>query len=294
MIGFKDAVLVPVNSWRPRMNSFLAIPSHCNVIVPLEGKWIVIDVATVDCIDGVLDLAAKLNEVQTVNNGVKYKFMIYPDSIYEYSDEMRDRMAKIDPDFVDQKKCVTIGLVKEEPKRNDDYEILQPIQLDWVPRFSFHLPKKSLEEQNFNQVEYLPTLVKIPRSMDVKIAEILVEYTCTYKEPRAHHYKQWVGMKYSPDGLFKYIVAGYRYIECKRPYSNRTLSWCGGISRSNENDNNSKTQIPSDLPVPQNATDEVLHYLKTAIGIQLSPSDLKTLKLSHNYYMPNIDHVWAN
>jgi len=290
MLGFKDAVLVPVCSWRPRMNSFTALPSHCSVIVPLEGKWIVIDVCTVDCIDGVLDLSVKLNTEQVVNNGVKYKFVIFPDSHYNFTGEIREKLLKVDPEFADSKNYVTVGLIKEEPKRDDDYNIVEPMVMEWLPRFSFNLPRKngSTEKKDDSAVEYIREIVSLPHSLDHKIGTILMDHT-TYSDPRAHHAKQWIGIRYSVDGQSKYLVSGYRFIEVKRPHSNRKLTWCGGQCPTPIKSD----QVPSDLPVPQNATDEALKHLLHDIGIKRTDDEIQNLKTAHNYYNTNIEHVWA-
>lgn len=262
------------------MNSFTSIPSHCNVIVPIDHKWIVIDVATVDCIDGVLCLSDKLEEVQTVANGVRYKFKVYPDMVYGFTQEVSENIKKIDSEFIEQEK-LRIGLMKEEPKRDENYTLIQPIEMEWIPRFSIQLPKKNNGDL---KSEYLPDLVNLPSSLPLKIAEILLEETCI-KDKRTHHYKQWLGMRYTAEN--KYILAGYRYIVLKRPYSDRDLKWCGGVVRSFDKSK------PHNDEVPQEAMDEVLKHLREDIGIKLSEGEIKKLKFSHNYNEPNIDHVWS-
>lgn len=290
MIGFKDALLIPVSSWRPRMNAFVSIPSHCCVIVPLDDKWICIDVATVDCVDGVLDLSAKVNVDQLVNNGSRYKFQIYPDSPVEYPDELRNQLSEADSEFVEKKKSITVALMKEEPIRNDKLDLIEPITMGWIPRFSFQLPIKDQKETfNLNEVEFLKPIVTLPRSLPLKIAELLTEYT-TLKDPKSHHYKQWVGIKYTTDR--KYILAGYRIIEQERPFSQRRVKWCGGIDLSN-NKTTEATTNNENKPVPEQAISEALKYLETTIGIQLNANQIENLLTSHNYHIPNIDHVWG-
>lgn len=52
MIVFTEKVCY----YRHVLGSFAPIPSHCNVVVELDGRWYLLDSATVDTIDGILEL----------------------------------------------------------------------------------------------------------------------------------------------------------------------------------------------------------------------------------------------
>jgi len=127
--------------------------------------------------------------------------------------------------------------------------------------------------------------VNLPSSLPIKIGEISLEETCI-KDKRSHHYKQWLGIRYSADGKSKSMVVGYRYIVVKRPYSDREITWCGGVERCFD-----KSSAPKD-PVPQKAIDEVLKHLREDIGIKLREDEIENIQFYHNYNEPNIDHVW--
>jgi hypothetical protein len=45
-----------VCAYRPFAHSFAPLPSHSNVVVLLNDRWHLLDVATVDMIDGFLDV----------------------------------------------------------------------------------------------------------------------------------------------------------------------------------------------------------------------------------------------
>jgi len=296
-LGFSDALLIPVSSWRPRMNSFLSIPTHCSVIVPIENKWILLDAATVDCIDGHLTLSDPLEKPQTVTNGVRYKFSLKEDLPWEYPPEIIEQFLSVDPKF-DNRDQITVWLIKEDVKRDDYFNPLEPIQKEWIPRFAFRLPKKTgITGYTLTDITHLPEIAQLPLSLPEKIAETITELT-TIKDPKSHHYKQWVGIRYSRDGLQKYLVSGYRFIAVNRPYSSRNISWCGGISLSKNNDSeipvksDNETNGNDNRAVPEKSTEEVLVHLRNDIGIRLTEEEIKKLKIAHNYYMPNIDHVW--
>jgi len=282
-LGFSDAILIPVKSWRPRMNDFTQLPSHCCVIVPLAGQWVLIDVSTVDCLDGLLILSDKLDTPQSLRNGVRYQFNLVEDKEPDYSEEIKGKIRAVDPEYL-KSSCVSIALLKEEVKRDDTtQDPFEPFEYIWENRFAFRLPKKKPEDINRVPISYLPDIISLPPSLPHKIAEILLEYA-VIKDPRSHHYKQWVGIRYSADCQYKYILAGFRFIVVKRPYSKRNLTWCG-LPPQREHNNNGN--------VPENAVAEVIQHLKDDIGVKLSEEEIKCLKLKEIYFMPNIDHVWS-
>jgi hypothetical protein len=57
-----------------------------------------------------------------------------------------------------------------------------------------------------------------PSRLEYAMAELLVELTAL-KEERAHHYKQWVGIRYTAEE--KVMVAGFRVMRMRRPFGRR-------------------------------------------------------------------------
>jgi len=94
-----------------------------------------------------------------------------------------------------------------------------------------------------------------------------------------------VGIRYSADCQNKYILAGFRFIIVKRPFSKRNLTWCGLPPQREHNNNNGN--------VTENAVAEVIQHLRDDIGVKLSEEEIKCLKVKEIYFMPNIDHVWS-
>jgi len=288
-LGFSDALLIPVCPWRPRMNAFTQLMSHCCIIVPLDGQWVFVDVSTVDCLDGVLILSDKLETEQTLMNGARYQFRLVQDKEIEFSDEILGKILAVEPGFLST-SSVTIAMLKEELKRDEiSQDPTEPWEFLWENRFSFRLPKKNPEDIiPKDKISYLPDIVTLPPSLHQKIAEILLEYS-TIKDPRSHHFKQWVGIRYSKE--YKYIVAGFRYIVVKRPYAKRSLTWCGNLPPPQREPNN-----PVELgkgTVPEIVMKEVLQHLREDIGIILTEEQINCLKINDIYLMPNIDHVWS-
>jgi len=285
-LGF-DARLIPSCSWRPQLKSFVKMPSHCSVIVVLDEqqskKWILLDVATVDCIDGVLVLSDKLGIPQTVTNGMRYKFTIGNPHTFEIPSELVTEFNHIDPSFLSQ-KYLTIILEKEDVKRDSHFDPIEPREPEWTNRFAMKLPLIDQSSTSDSVSDYLPSLVRVPDTLDPKIGLLLVEYT-TIKDPKSHHYKQWVGIKYAKDGKSKKIVAGFRFIQTERPFSKRNVTWMGGGIPNTESE-----------PQPellQSALNDVLAILEKEIGLKLLEDQISRLKVHHNYMGKNINHVWA-
>jgi len=179
-----------------------------------------------------------------------------------------------------------VTLQKEDVKRNNQLDPIEPIELEWINRFSFRLPLKDQNPNNYLNlatVEFLPEIVPLPPSLSPKIALLFLEHT-TIKDPKSYHHKQWVGMRYSKDGKYKTIIAGFRLIKTERPFSKREVHWCGGIPQDRSNPN---------PEVLQKSFQEVLTHLEKEIGMILAPETIDKLKIMHNYTSPNIDHVWA-
>jgi len=273
------------------MKSFVEIPYHCSVIVPLtspHNMWVLLDVATVDAIDGVLILSDKLGVPQTVTNGMRYKITI-PEQEHKFviPPEVEQEFHKIEPAFLSQ-KYLTVVLSKEDAKRDENFNIIEPIEFEWINRFALKLPVIDQEQNSpngllSNTAEYLPKVVKFPPTLNPKIALLLVE-TTTIKDQRSHHFKQWVGIRYSKDGKFKKIVGGFRLIQTARPYSSRNVTWLGGTPNPEENPTEEKLG---------SALQECLSALEKEIGIKLTAEQTAQLKVHHNYTGKNIQHVWA-
>jgi len=224
---------------------------------------------------------------QRLKDGSRYKFILIEDKEYGCPEEMRGKVLGLDRDLLNP-DCVSICLLKEGVKRDEiSLDPIEPIEMVWENRYSFRLPKKQPEEMiNRDQIEYLQDIASLPPSLNQEIAEMILDYAII-KDPRSFHYKQWVGIRYSSDGQYKFLLVGFRYIMVKRPYSRRSLTWCGKIPPPQRDLNN------GDATVPVNAMDEVLQHLRDDIGIKLTDEDIQSLEVKGIYFMPNVDHIWA-
>jgi len=197
---------------------------------------------------------------------------------------LQQKINAIDPEYFNR-RSVTLHMVKEDAKRNKDFDPTEPIELEWVPRFSFRLPlKETTPKLDVTHISDITSIATLPVSLNQRVAELLVEHT-TIKEPRSHHYKQWIGISYSTNHQNKVLQAGFRFISVTRPYSKREVTWCGGEIPKIDTDTNHT--------VPQKAFDEVMKHLKEDIGIHLTEENINNLRISENYFVHNIDHVWA-
>lgn len=256
----------------------MLIPGHSSVLVELPDDLILIDVATVDCIDGVLSLSVPLETTQTVRNGVRYKFSRFENEPedYHFPPDFAQKVTEIDPEFQNL-KYFSIALMKEDALRDDNYNLVNPQTLHWIPRFLFKFP---LRANTIHQPQVkLSEVIQFPKTLDPKLVMLIIE-TTTVGDPRSFHFKQWVGMKYSKDGLTKKIVAGFRYIVVKRPFSDREM----------------KRYEPQDretVDLEKIPLQEIFNHLENDIGIVLSDEAKKNLKVKENYLMPSVEHVWA-
>eukprot|EP01121_Diplochlamys_sp_Union-15-3_P002417 TRINITY_DN1211_c0_g1_i1.p1 TRINITY_DN1211_c0_g1~~TRINITY_DN1211_c0_g1_i1.p1 ORF type:complete len:374 (-),score=51.08 TRINITY_DN1211_c0_g1_i1:45-1166(-) len=284
LIGY-EAVLIPVHTSRPLAGGFAEIPNHCSVLVSIDGQWIMVDVATIDCLDGVLNLSETLNSIQTMKNGVSYRFAVPSDPVkkYSFSDELTKEMDQVDPSFLSL-NCLTVTLLKEDIKRDESFNPIIPLQKTWENRFSFRLPLKDQSNipENLEKISKLQDIVYLPKSLHPEIALILTEVT-TRRDPKSHHFKQWVGMRYSKDRQWKYIIAGFRYIVTKRPYGERIVKeYKQGFIDDKVNHE-----------ILQKNFVEILKHLTNDIGIKLDSEFLQNLNIEHNFIQRNINHIWA-
>lgn len=285
-----EAVLVAVASYRPYAKSFVEIPSHCSVLVVLDNAWLLADVGTIDAIDGLISLSANTEEIQTVKNGVRYKMTLLPQSEYQLPPEMRSQIEGID-NSITPKNMLSVALIKEEIKRDANFDPIIPLEREWVPRFAFKLPLKTTETGNpaSDCTEPLSQLCEMPESLNPEVAKLIIDYSI-YKDPRAHHHKQWVAMYYLPDGKQKKIVAGFRYIEVERPFSARKVKWCGGgISNKGKPIGEGDGCVPRE--VVSQALSEVRKHLEE-IGVCLTDEEIAKLAVDHVFTIAGIEMVW--
>jgi len=273
------------------VKAYTGIPSHCNLVVKAEGLYFLVDAATVDCIDGILQL--KLGYEQSSNNGLRYKMVHYPSDVGLTEEALLD-LAPVDEGVLSQPLSTyfPFAVLKEDVVRDKNFDPVLPLQMNWVPRFFGRLPLLQPDvELSPSLIEQKPLfeLVRFPTSLPYRAAATLLKYT-VYGDPRAHHHKQWVGIRYTADS--KLIVSGFRFIKTKRPYSERHVEWYG-------NDANQREHVgdPGDFLVDEGKVEEnferVRQRLEEEIGIVLSEEELGRLNKMHNYSVPNVDHVWA-
>jgi hypothetical protein len=77
--------------------------------------------------------------------------------------------------------------------------------------------------QTNNEGNAILNLISFPPNIEYGISNIFVEMSAV-RDVKTHHYKQWVGIRYSKDCKMKYIVAGFRYIVVERPFSMKRYS----------------------------------------------------------------------
>jgi arylamine N-acetyltransferase len=298
LLGFR-AALIPVSTWRPYAGSFTSLPSHCSVLIELDGQWLLADVATVDCIDGILEASAPLEVPQTVGHGerkARYRLLLVDTDQLPFTvpsaatEEVQALQEKYQRDVTLAAADAAIGVVlqKEEPQRDPHFDPLEPIEMHWLNRFAFRLPRRrSSPEPGSAPISAAPTtdlrtVAAFPHSVPWRLAELYVRHTATL-DTHSHHWKQWVGIRYSASE--KFIMAGFRFIQVQRPFSRRSATACAPATA-----NNGELDPPE---VVAASFSEVRRYLEDCIGIYLSPEELANLKIDHNYLQPKIEHVWS-
>jgi len=283
LLGYK-ASLIPVGSWRNFAHSFVEVPNHCCVVVEVGQKWYLVDVATVDCIDGILEMSVEMDVPQVVSNGIRYKFVLFEEGEFLQEEEFRTRVKTVDSTFFD--KRLSFAVVKEDAKRNEDFDPVLPIEKEWVNRFGIKLKLRSgIDYPSLDSKQSLMTYCDFPVSLPREIAKILIDYT-VYGDPKSHHHKQWLGIRYSPDGARKYIVAGFRYIEVDRPFSARKVERLEGA-------NTPGADGASNAKIEEEYDSKIRQYLINEIGIDLSEEEKEKLNIRHNYTLTNVEMVWC-
>lgn len=283
-IGFR-AQLIPVCYYRHVLGSFAPIPSHCNVVVELDGRWYLLDSATVDTIDGILEL--KIDSVQEALNGARYRLSVVPDKAFTFTEESENRIRAVNPNsslFDSDGSNVSLVLEKEEVRRDSDYHPIEPLAFDWLRRFLFRLPRSDIPLPDNISNDNLLSLFLWPPALDYAIAELLVEYTAILDE-RANHFKQWVAIRINKER--KTWVTGFRFIQTARPFGPRHITRYEAVSED-----------------PLTLTDEVMmvrfeqvrKHLADEVGIILPDDFVARLNIRHNYTPKSgksNDFVWA-
>lgn len=292
-IGYQ-AALIPVCSWRPFALSFAPLPSHCNIVVILDDKWYLIDVATVDMIDGFLDL--RVDTIQRVTNGMRYRLSIIPDEPFVVPETALARVRAINEKSVllsNANDCISFVVEKEDVVRDSSYNPIEPMKLEWVRRFWFRIPRSSIALPDQIRNDQLFPLLSFPPQLEYAMAELLVEFTAL-KDERAHHYKQWVGIRYTPEE--KIMVAGFRVMRIKRPYGPRDV-----VRFDASECDTTATERPTLSPEEEEILmkenwSKVRAHLESQVGIRLSDELIRDrLRIRHNFAPSSgktNEHVW--
>lgn len=290
LIGF-EASLLPVSTWRSVALSFSLLPLHSAVIIRLHEKWYFTDVASVDCLDGILEISLPPGTIQTSRNGVRFKFVAINNHSYEVSEKLRSKLEESGDLFyqnylLTMQDYFTIALVKEDILRDSTFNPIEPIEYQWINRFSIRFPKINIRDSIRPEDNLLCTFNHLPPSCSWDICDLITQFSAL-RDPAAHHYKQWVGIKYSSDGRSKHIVSGFRYIVTLRPFSARQVTYCAAEGGNMGID----SKVSDDTIL--SAFDRVRIHLESVIGIFLTPEEIASLNLRHNYCLPKVEHVWA-
>lgn len=293
-IGFQTA-LIPVCSWRPFALSFAPLPSHCNVVIILDDKWYLLDVATVDMIDGFLDF--QVDTIQQVANGMRYRLSIIPDEPFVIPDAAESRVRAINDKSVllsNARDCVSFVVEKEDVLRDSDYNPIEPMKLEWVRRFWFRIPRSGIPLPELIRNDHLFPLLSFPSQLEYAMAELLVEFTAL-KDERAHHYKQWVGIRYTSEE--KIMVAGFRVMRIKRPYGPRDIVRYDAPPSSDASESEQSSISPEErATLMQERWANIREQLESLVGIRLSEDVIRDrLRIRHNF-TPTCgktnEHVW--
>ena len=191
---------------------------------------------------------------------------------------------------------LSIVLQKEDIKRDAKMDPLEPPNnIEWINRFMFRLPLKENIPEDLLTPIYQPgdvaypslppvtSFLTLPSSIIPSVTAILAERTSKF-DPRAHHYKQWLGLRFHEGGVKK-IVAGFRYIEVSDNTGERRVTRLGG-ERAN-------TGVEESDDIISESFQKVRVVLEKEIGIFLDDGFLAGLNVKWNYTSPKIEHVWA-
>ena len=296
LLGF-SAALVGLSTWRGYARSFFPLPSHCGVLVDLgQHRLAFADVATVDSVDGVLDLARPFSEVQTAANGVRYRFQLLPDDTLPYvvDGALEAGVDALDLECGFDSLCrrtphLSVAMLKEDVCRDPiTMDPIEPLTMEWVNRFGFRLPTLPSSSSAGCTVEAADTLgirsfVQFPHSLPWRVCDLLAR-TTAMDDTRSFHYKQWVAIRLSR--AEKRIVSGFRYILTSRPFSARTVTRCAPDSANQG--------LPVEDPsVVHEAFLKIRAILEREIGLFLTEDEISRLKIEFNFTHPKVEFVWA-